>query len=122
MLHVQQPALLRMMRASVAAAATMLALSGAAVAQSASAPCFELIPAHARIEPQVPMLVDKCTGRTWLLTRSRRGAFRWAAIQSDSDIPKATDRPGTDTAPASKADKEGDAKKCFTFNNRRFCE
>lgn len=111
-----------MMRAGLAVAGISAALSNSAVAQTASAPCFELIPAHARIEPQAPMLVDKCSGRTWVLVRSKRGAFRWAAIHSDSEMPKATDRPATDTQPANKADKEGDAKKCFTFNNRKFCE
>jgi hypothetical protein len=68
------------------------------------------------------MLVDKCTGRTWLLVRSKRGAFRWASIQSDGEMPKANDHPTTDRYPAGKADREGDAKKCFTFNNRKFCE
>jgi hypothetical protein len=119
MLYVQQSALLRMTRLGLAAAAALVALAGAAAAQTASAPCFELIPARARIEPPAPMLVDKCSGRTWLLTRSARGAFRWIAIDTESEKPKATDRPATDTQPAAK---EGDGKKCFTFNNRKFCE
>lgn len=126
MLHVQQPALLRMTRLVLIAAA-LLALPGAAAAQTASAPCFELIPARPRIEPPLPMLVDKCSGRTWLLMRAGRGSYRWAAIDVADDMPKATDRPPTDNQPAGKADipsaeKEGDGKKCFTFNNRKFCE
>lgn len=120
MLYVQRPALLRMMRAVLAAAA--LLLPGAAIAQTASSPCFELIPARARIEPLAPLLVDKCSGRTWLLVRSGRGDYRWAAINTENEKPKATDRPATDTGPADKADKDGSAGKCFTFNNRRFCE
>lgn len=126
MLYVQQPALLRMTR-TVLIAAALLALPGAAAAQTPSAPCFELIPARPRIEPPLPMLVDKCSGRTWLLMRAGRGSYRWATIDMDSDTPKATDRPPTDDQPASNADnppaeKNGDGKKCFTFNNRKFCE
>jgi hypothetical protein len=129
MLHLQQPAFLRMTRALLiaVAAAIMLGLPGAAAAQTATAPCFELIPARPRIEPPTPLLVDKCSGRTWILKRTGRGGYRWAAIDADNGMPKATDRPPTDNQPTNKADnpsaeKEGDGKKCFTFNNRKFCE
>jgi hypothetical protein len=103
-------------------AAAIVLLPGAAIAQTASAPCFELIPARARIEPPVPMLVDKCSGRTWMLVRSGRAAYRWAAIDTETEKPKATDRPAIDTGPADKAAKDGSGAKCFTFNNRKFCE
>ena len=129
MLHIQQSAVLRMMRAGLTtfAAAALLALPGAAGAQTATAPCYELIPASPRVEPAVPMLVDKCSGRTWLLKRAGRGTFRWATVDMDGDVPKATDRPPIDDQPANKADnppatKDDDGKKCFTFNNRKFCE
>ena len=126
MLHLQQPALLRMTRALLIAGA-LLAFPGAAAAQNIPAPCYELVPARPRIEPPAPMLVDKCSGRTWLLKRAGRGSYRWAAIDADDDMPKATDRPPTDNQPANKADntsadKQGDGAKCFTFNNRKFCE
>ena len=118
-----------MMRAGLiaGAAAALLALPGAAAAQTASAPCFELIPARPQIEPPAPMLVDKCSGRTWLLKRAGRGTYRWATVDMDGEMPKATDRPPTDDQPANKAgnpaaNKDGDGKKCFTFNNRKFCE
>lgn len=121
MLHVQQSALLRMNRLGLAAVA-LLALPGAAAAQTSAAPCYELIPARPGIEPPAPILVDKCSGRTWLLTRSRRGAYRWAAVDTDGEKPKANDRPATDSQAANKADRVGDGKKCFTFNDRKFCE
>jgi hypothetical protein len=110
-----------------AAAAALITWPGGAAAQIASAPCFELIPARPRIEPPVPMLVDKCSGRTWLLKRAGRGTYRWATVDMDGEVPKATDRPPTDNQPANKADnppadKDGDGTKCFTFNNRKFCE
>lgn len=120
MLHVQQPSLLRVIQQAALAAA--LLSPGAALAQTADAPCYELIPARERVTPPAPMLVDKCSGRTWMLTRSGRGGYRWAAIQTDDEKPKATDRAATDAAPAGRADKEGSGGKCFTFNNRKFCE
>jgi len=124
MLHVQQPPLLRMKCAGLAVAALLLAGANAqgAEPQSANSACFELIPARPRIEPPAAMLVDKCSGRTWLLTRSR-GAYRWATIDMDSEKPKANDRPALDNQPAAQVDrKPGDPQKCFTFNNRKFCE
>jgi hypothetical protein len=104
------------------AAATVLLLSSGATAQTVSTPCFEFVPVRPRIEPPSPMLVDKCTGRTWLLTRTSRGAYRWAAILTESEMPKVTDRPATDASPAAKSDRDGGVGKCFTFNNRKFCE
>lgn len=122
MLHVQQPAVLRISAAALAGA-MLLGLPGVAAAQLASSPCYELIPARPRIEPAAPMLVDKCSGRTWLLTKAGRGGYRWAAIDVDAEQPKATDRPPTDDKPASNPTSKGeDGKKCFTFNNRKFCE
>jgi hypothetical protein len=102
---------------AILAAATGLLLALGGSAQSADA-CYEVIPARAKIEPPAPMLVDKCSGRTWLLVRAGR-AYRWAAVAADEEKPKATDRPVVDAQPA-RTDK--DAQKCFTFNNRKFCE
>lgn len=121
MLYLQQPSFLRIAYAGLAAsAAALLALPGAAAAQTASTPCYELIPARAGIEPPAPMLVDKCSGRSWLLVRAGRGSYRWATLGMEAEKPKATDRPVTDSQPVRKDG--GDGSKCFTFNNRKFCE
>jgi hypothetical protein len=122
MLHVQQSPLLRIARAGLATFAAALSLvqsAATAGAETPAAPCYELIPARAGIEPPAPMLVDKCNGRTWLLVRAGRGVYRWATLRMDADMPKATDRPATDSQPARKDD---GGQKCFTFNNRKFCE
>jgi hypothetical protein len=51
---------------------------------SAGVPCFEVIPAAANVIPYGPILVDRCTGHTWVLARAEAGdakgksfAFRW---------------------------------------------
>lgn len=120
MLYIQQSPLLRIARGALAASVLVLpAWSGPAASQTPSAPCYELIPARARIDPPAPMLVDKCSGRTWLLTRIGRGGYRWTAIDTESESAKAVDRPATDSQPARK---DGGGEKCFTFNNRKFCE
>jgi hypothetical protein len=123
MLHIQQSHLLRVAGViplvRLAMIGCLIASGSDAVAQDAAAPCYEVIPPRAKIEPPVPMLVDKCSGRTWLLSRSGRGAYRWAVVDMEHEKPKTTDRPVTDVQPAKR---EGDPQKCFTFNNRKFCE
>ena len=46
----------------------------AAVARAADSTragaCFELIRPHPRTDPRVPLLLDRCTGATWLLVRN----------------------------------------------------
>jgi hypothetical protein len=106
----------RAVLAAMAAAVSLAMFAPVAAAQTA-APCYEYVPVRPRIEPSLPMLVDKCSGRTWLL-RGGRGGYRWAVIEMELDKPKTTDRPVTDHQPARK----DDGKKCFTFNDRKFCE
>lgn len=121
MLHLQQSSLLRVTGARQAA---LLVLTGCLLlagrpALAQTTPCYEVIPPRAKGEPTAPMLVDKCSGRTWVLVRSGRGVYRWTVVDMDYDKPKTTDRPVTDTQSAKS---DGDPKKCFTFNNRKFCE
>ena len=110
--------------ASLIFACAGLAFGGQALAQPATAPCFEIVPARSGIEPPVPMLVDKCSGRTWLLSRGGRRTghdraspygYRWTLIEAEQDVAKTTDK-----LPAASADKRD--SKCFTFNGRKFCE
>ena len=94
----------------------------AAYGQSAS-PCFEIIAPHPRGEPRSPVLIDKCSGSTWLLTRTRatqaRAAYHWQPLQmADRRVDAAEPRPATSPRPAAAAAKGN----CFTFQNRRYCE
>lgn len=80
--------------------------------------CYELIPAAANTLPGAPMLVNKCSGQTYVLTRvpSRVKAaghhvYWWRPIAL-GDATETKPRPAA-AAPA--------GSKCFAFDGRRFC-
>lgn len=107
---------------------SLVTLSTLVFAQSASAQgpdagkpatCYEVIPAQANAYPRTSMLVDKCGGRTWLLTKSRRAAgYSWVRVTTDDAGPV----PQASATSAKAASSPSDSRNCFTFNNRRFCE
>jgi hypothetical protein len=110
---------MRILAGSVLAMAAMPLVSADAVlAQGAGAACFEVIPARANIEPPVPIMIDKCSGRSWVLIRNGR-SYRWALIATDLEKAKTADRAPVDGAAAAP---DSGSQKCFTFNNRKFCE
>lgn len=109
--------------ATCLAAFVALTCAGGAYAQGPDAAkpatCYEVIPPQPNTQPRTSMLVDKCSGRTWLLTKSRRSAgYSWVRVTADDAAPP----PQTSAAPAKAASSPSDSRNCFTFNNRRFCE
>ena len=80
--------------------------------------CFEIVAAPRHAEPDGPILIDKCTGKTWLLVRHggrrHRAGFRWVALTFDA-APRGT-AAGTSMLPRL------DGQKCFVFSGRRYCE
>ncbi len=90
----------------------------AALAQGAGPACFEVIAARPNVEPPAPIMIDKCSGRSWVLIRNGK-SYRWSLIATETEKPKTTDRaPMEGAAPAP----EGGPQKCFSFNGRKFCE
>ena len=80
--------------------------------------CFEVLAARPNVEPSVSIMVDKCSGRSWVLTRSGKN-FRWILIATEPEKPKFADRaPMADSAVAPGKMRQN----CFTFNDRKFCE
>jgi len=94
--------------ATVALAALLVALVPAR-AQTPGA-CFEVVAAQAGVQPAI--LIDKCSGRTWQLIKSRRGAYRWTVLSRDNGAPPVS----VSAAPAT------GTSKCFSFEGRKFCE
>ncbi len=87
------------------AAAFILALSTSA-AMAVEQPCFELYPNNNTSGPEGAILLNKCTGQTWLLVGVNTGggnAIGWQPLpidmsSDDSLSPaKSRDRPKTDT-------------------------
>jgi hypothetical protein len=94
--------------------------AGSAVAKTAESgltACYEVIAPQPNALPRTPLLVDKCSGRTWLLTKSARGAgYRWARVSTEEAAPS------SGAAQAKAPEQPANSRNCFTFNNRRFCE
>jgi hypothetical protein len=65
------------------------------------------------------MLVDKCSGQTWILAktnqRGRGMPYRWSRVPIDHPEIAKVPQPSA-VAPAATGEK------CFTFQGRQFCE
>lgn len=87
-----------------------------------NAGCFEIIDPKPHGELRSHLLLDKCSGNTWVLARttiakSRREArtvYRWVPL-----IVEGRDGVAGEEKPAAAPSAGG---KCFTFNNLRYCE
>jgi hypothetical protein len=94
--------------------------AGEALAQApaSQATCFDVLMPPSDSQPAGAILLNRCSGQTWILVRTyqphARGipAYRWSPVASDAANPKPP-------APAP-ATVTGD--KCFIFQGRRFCE
>ncbi len=100
------------------------ALSGTAAAQERATveACFLVIEGQADVAPNAPMLIDRCTGSTFVLTRTRRDgktAFEWVPISkataSTADQSRQQQSPGPPSAKTPIRDG------CFTFSGRSYC-
>ena len=103
------------------AAVALITCTGPTSAQpSDSGPCFEVIAPRPNSQPRSPVLLDRCSGRTWLLVRNADGIYRWRPIATDNaEVAfKAPSRPQAQAPEIPKAA----GGKCFTFDGRKFCE
>lgn len=93
-----------------------------ASAQRAEAPaslCFDIITARNTAEPGGAILLNRCTGQTWLLTRYARRSYRWNLLVAEgNEHTKPLPRPEVQM-PALARPSTG---KCFTFQGRQFCD
>ena len=109
--------------------ATLLStmIGGTALAQTvpAGGPCFDIVDGHADSSGG-QILLNRCTGRSWILTRTTRNgdvAFRWVAIAPPSSesvvspLPPRVALTHRVSAPL-----RPDDTRCFTFAGRRYCE
>jgi hypothetical protein len=78
--------------------------------------CFSIITGNTDRPEAGAFLLNRCSGQSWILVRAYQSAkggysYRWSPIAGPSDPPS---RPVESAATKS--------SKCFTFQNRRFCE
>ena len=95
----------------------------AQTAEAQASPCFDIITVRNTAQPGGAILLNRCTGQTWLLTRNaRRGgalAYRWNLVVADGGeigrpLPRPEVRMPAIVAPST--------SKCFAFQGRQFCE
>jgi hypothetical protein len=107
-------------------AAWLLAIPSVAALAESTPPgraCFQIMATPSDGGPSSAILLDACTGQTWILVRSyqpaakkgRAGnvAHRWEPLSKDSAEPPPARKPAPTAATGNK---------CFTFQGRRFCE
>ena len=65
-------------------AALVIAFAQAAQAQGggSASVCFEVIAARPNVEPPAPIMIDKCSGRSWVLIRNGK-SYRWSLIATE---------------------------------------
>ena len=77
--------------------------------------CFSIITGNTDRPEAGAFLLNRCSGQSWILVRAHQSkggpSYRWSAIAGPFDRPSV---PVESTATKS--------SKCFTFQNRRFCE
>ena len=83
--------------------------------------CYQVIEGQPDVAPAAPILVDRCSGKSFVLSRGRSGSrsYKWVAIGKATYVApraarSATARPNT-------SNRGGDNKGCFTFNGRSYC-
>jgi hypothetical protein len=97
--------------------------ASAQTAEAQASPCFDIVTVRDIAKLNGAILLNRCTGQTWLLTRNaRRGGalgYRWNLLVADGgesgkSFPRPEVRMPAIVAPST--------SKCFVFQGRQFCE
>ena len=86
--------------------------------------CFEIIRPQRHMDPRAPLLLDRCTGSTWLLVRSGSRdqlGYRWAPLDAPVMV-QATKRENGNVAPKPAETGASPTANCFSFAGRRYCQ
>jgi hypothetical protein len=105
--------------------AMLFFVSPVAKAQSvdSQAVCFDIISPRDAARLDGSILLDRCTGQTWLLSRSgKRGGivgYRWTILAAEGELIK---KPLARPEPNMTTTVRPNTGKCFSFQGRQFCE
>lgn len=117
------------MRPILLAVAGCVAGALAASAQTASPEaCFQVIEGQADVPPAAPLLVDRCSGATFLLARTRRDgktAFEWVPITkaAPGTVAESVASPAPPSPPSPAPRSKGAGRDgCFIYNGRSYCQ
>ena len=85
--------------------------------------CFDIVSPRDAALLDGSILLDRCTGQTWLLSRSgKRGGmivYRWTMLAAEGDLIR---KPLARPEPSVPAPVRPSTGKCFSFQGRQFCE
>lgn len=105
----------------IAPLAGVLASAASAQAATASQPdsfCFEVIAGSRHGQPEGAILLNRCSGETWVLVKANhRSGYQWKAIVTETM--RASRNPPT---PPGRAASYPMSNKCFHFGGKRYCE
>ena len=94
-----------------------------AQALESQALCFDIISPRDAARLDGSILLDRCSGQTWLLSRSgkRRSmvVYRWTMLAAEGDLIR---KPLAHAEPSVPAPVRPSTGKCFNFQGRQFCE
>jgi hypothetical protein len=89
----------------------------------AQALCFDIISPRDAARLDGSVLLDRCTGQTWLLSRSGKRSgmvvYRWTMLAAEGDLIR---KPLARPEPSVPAPVRPSTGKCFNFQGRQFCE
>ena len=102
-------------------------LIGLSVANASAQPvdlqalCFDIISPRDAARLDGSILLDRCTGQTWLLSRSGKRSgmvgYRWTMLATEGG-----QKPLARPEPSMPAPVRPNTGKCFSFQGRQFCE
>ena len=115
--------------AGIVMALTLIGLTGGqaraqAAPEAAVATCFEVVRPQGRLRLTGPILLNRCSGESWVLVRTYAGddrlVYRWRpiAIERREAAFRPRSRPATEAPQVSRPS----GSKCFIFDGRKFCE
>jgi len=84
-----------------------------------SGACYEVMAGRVDTQTEGVILLNRCTGRTWILVRTHL-AYRWRPIPT-ADTQVAASPPSPPKARLPKPAAQNNPK-CFTFQGRQYCE
>jgi hypothetical protein len=101
-----------------------IAMAAQAAESARDFACFEIIGPQRHTEPGAPLLLNRCTGSTWLLVRSgsrNRLGYRWAPLDAPVMV-QATQSHNGNVAPKPSETDASPTANCFFFAGRRYCQ
>jgi hypothetical protein len=85
--------------------------------------CFDIVSPRDAARLDGSILLDRCTGQTWLLSRSGKRSgmivYRWTMLAAEGDLIR---KPLARPEPSVPAPVRPSTGKCFNFQGRQFCE